>query len=233
MRFKVAEKKLMDRKAAELLGGSSNPPSPKRHHAETSSATAGNQTSMTIGLGNPPRPTNAAPLRPTNAAMPPDNWKECEIWWHRDNMWWTWDTGICDARKEWPLKSCNSEGTQYRISCKRIRNILYRRDCEFKVGMTTNLGVRWEAYTGTVGGWHPSHMFIIHDVIGRAAAGFLEAALIGMLSRLDLPACNNINFNRGDFGGTGQRKPELLDAKYYMYLVVLPTVQRWPRCHIK
>ena len=71
--------------------------------------------------------------------------------------------------------------------------------------------------------WLPSHMFILHQVDGRVAAGFVEAALIEHLNNADYPIDDNVNSQRKHRGGTGPRKPELEQAKYYIYLVVSPT----------
>ena len=65
---------------------------------------------------------------------------------------------------------------------------------------------------------------------GLSLFEFVAEALEG--SGVHVPP-QHINFDPGDFGGAGQRKLEFLDANYYICLVVLPTVQRWPRCSIK
>ena len=80
-------------------------------------------------------------------------------------------------------------------------------------------GTRWEMYKQSTS-WRPSHLFIIAEVQGREAAGYLEAALIALLYDLDLPIEYNINLKRCDIGGTGPRTAEFRYDKYFVYLAV-------------
>ena len=153
-----------------------------------------------------------------------DPWKSYEIKLFPDNLWWTWDEGIVDLRLLWFNRSPQaSEGVLYRAASLRIRWVLRKRECEFKVGIASNLSYRWLMYRSE--GWQPSHLFIVHDVPGRVAAGYVESALIAMLKKEDHPCIHNLNFSRGDLGGTGPRTAEREHAKWFIYLAVLPTCE--------
>ena len=113
-----------------------------------------------------------------------------------------------------------SEGTVLREIGNVCRWILLRHPVPFKVGMARLLGTRWEHYVAPASVWKPTHMFFLWETEGRAAVGFLEAAMIAELNRIDIDASLNINFQRGDRGGTGPRLEEFQFAKYKLYLAV-------------
>ena len=157
----------------------------------------------------------------TTERPPVDDWAQYKVRVYPDGLWWTWGRGIIDLKTLWPtLRQNRSEGLLLDLACRKARWVLEKRDCKFKVGMTTNLGVRWRSYLEDIA-FRPSHMFILHEVQGRVVAGYVEAAVIRELS--GFAVIHNINSQRNDKGGTGQRAQQLLDAKYYIYLVVQPT----------
>ena len=157
----------------------------------------------------------------TTARPPVDDWEQYNVGVYPDGLWWTWGRGIIHLTTLWPnLRQNRSEGLLLDLACRKARWVLEKRDCKFKVGMTTNLGVRWRSYLEDIA-FRPSRMFILHEVQGRVVAGYVEAAVIRELS--GFAVIHNINSQRNDKGGTGQRAQQLLDAKYYIYLVVQPT----------
>ena len=153
-----------------------------------------------------------------------DDWRRYEVPLDPNNLWWTWNAGIIDLTRLWAdCKPNRSEGFLLNLTCRRARWIIDGRRCMFKVGMTTNIGVRWRGYLKH-SGWKPSHLFLLHTVKNRVAAGYVEAAIIRELRHIE-PACDNINGLTKDAGGTGQRAPALSDAVYYAYLGVRPTCE--------
>lgn len=179
--------------------------------------------SSTSGAAGHPATIDAA--NTTTRPLIVDDWQQYEVYMMGDGMWWTWDEGIVDMKRLFPnYKSNRSEGFLLDLMCSRARWVLRKRECMFKVGMTTNLGARWRFYIESPA-WKPSHMFILHNVPGRVAAGYVESAIIRDLREAPVPVNNNINFQRKDAGGTGQRADELLNATYYLYLVVRPTCE--------
>ena len=83
--------------------------------------------------------------------------------------------------------------------------------------MARMLGVRWEEYQKTTK-WRPTHTFLLAEVRGRAAAGFLESALIVLVLDLEVDANHNQHFQNSDMGGTGPRLEDFLDDQYFVYL---------------
>ena len=185
--------------------------STKRHKQEQPSGTPG------------PAASAAEPAEP----IEPDLWRNYISHLHKSDPWWSVDEGIIDLRCKF-MERGNSEGIQYRGCVKRLRWVLHTRESQFKVGMATNLGKRWELYQQgdfEDGKWCPSHIFILHDVPNRIAAGYIEAALILLCSFSKQPIINNLNFQRNDLGGTGANKPELANQRHWIYLAVRPTVE--------
>ena len=239
-----------DRMASMLLDGNdSDPPSPKWHAAATPASTPKIAPMLPLQLHAAtcppvakPKPIPAPTVRssaveaaPTEEANPThtsadtpaeqhDNWRTYLVRMHRDNDWWCWDEGIVDLRLLSILQDNASEGTQYRAAVRRCKWVVKRRSCQFKVGMASNLGRRWEFYKEETA-WKPTHVFIILRVKGRVAAGFVEAALISMMTSSDLPVDDNMNFKRRDHGGTGPMRPDLVNAPHWIYLAVQPNCE--------
>ena len=122
-------------------------------------------------------------------------------------------------RPKFPLHSNAAEGTKLIKAVGACTYILKGHPCPFKVGMARSLGTRWQMYQES-DGWRPSHLFIVGEVQGREAAGYLEAGLIRILQDLDVPADYKVNLKNKDNGGTGPRAPEHFDSKYVVYLAV-------------
>ena len=140
---------------------------------------------------------------------------------YRDNRWWTWRNGIIDIRVLFKVSVRAAEGTRLREAVKACRWVLKRHPCQFKVGMARELGVRWVHYLEDAATrWCPTHIFLLAEVRGREAAGYLEAALIAVMADLDVDQELNQNIHNRDYGGTGPRHPEFLDHQYYIYLAV-------------
>ena len=216
----------MERMASRLLGGGdSDPPSPKRHAAVAKpKPIAAPTVSSSAVEAEPSEEANRTHTSADTPAEQHDNWMTYKVHMHKDNDWWCWDEGIVDLRLLSLLQDNASEGTQYRAALRRCMWVVRRRPCKFKVGMASNLGTRWEYYKEDTA-WKPSHLFIILRVDGRVAAGFVESALISQLTSSNLPACDNMNFNRGDHGGTGPIRPDLVNAPHWIYLAVRPTCE--------
>ena len=120
-----------------------------------------------------------------------------------------------------PIRPRASEGVQLRTAIDMIKWVLRRRSCEFKVGVATALGYRWQMYRGSDSTWKPSHMFILLRVTGRVAAGWAETVLIHACETVHVPpACCNMNAMRNDLGGAGSASSP--DAVRYVYLAVSP-----------
>ena len=157
------------------------------------------------------------PLRGTRG--PEDDWQDYMVPWHRNDRWWEWDSGIVMVKPQFRPHATACEGTRLKLAVRACEFILKRHTCPFKIGMARSLGTRWELSKHSTS-WRPSHLFIIGEVQGREAAGYLEAALIALLYDLDLPIEYNINLKRCDIGGTGPRTAEFMYDKYFVYLAV-------------
>ena len=88
--------------------------------------------------------------------------------------------------------------------------------------MARELGARWLMYNedGETGRWSPTHMFLLAEVHGREAAGFMEAGLIALVADQDMDQAYNINLKHRDSGGTGPRPEQFKDHQYFIYLAV-------------
>ena len=134
--------------------------------------------------------------------------------------WWTWSPGIADTRLVNYRCDNASEGKQLWAAFSRLRYVLNRTacECEYKIGIASNLAERWLLYQAAEPGkWKPSHLFILLEVPDRCSAGFAEAGLIGMSTATKaFQEHKNINVLNSDLGGTGPRK----DSPYFVYLAV-------------
>ena len=179
---------------------------------------------------HPPPATDAEDEAPAvdPGAPADDDWKMYEVRFYRDGNWWNGEEGILDARIKFVKRNDDNanEGTKLEKAYRRCRWILARHACEFKVGMTRQLGVRWRLYQDGMYKWKPTHLFIVMDVRGRAAVGMAEAALIRMmLDSGDYDDSDNINFRHDDKGGSGPRPPEHEYSVYYVYLATKSAVE--------
>ena len=86
--------------------------------------------------------------------------------------------------------------------------------------MARLLGERWGLYQESDNRWKPTHLFIVNQTRGRETVGFLESALIALLCEREDWLPYNINVRNGDLGGTGPRKKEWENDKYFVYLAL-------------
>ena len=150
-----------------------------------------------------------------------EDWRQFRVPLFRDRNWWTWEHGIIDLRVMYTMSERAAEGTRLREAVKGCRWVIKRHPCEFKIGMARELGVRWSQYLENAEDkWCPTHLFLLAEVRGREAVGYLESALIALVADLDVDEELNRNLQTRDRGGTGPRPPELLDHQYYVYLAV-------------
>ena len=159
---------------------------------------------------------------PIEAPTSSDDWREFQVYLNRCTDWWNGASGIIDARViHYKKNSKVCEGTNLEAAFKRCAWALRRHTCEFKVGIARLLGTRWQMYQACTDKWQPSHLLILLEVPGRAAAGYAEAALIRTMWDSDLyDDMHNINYRNGDKGGTGPRQLEHEHAVYFVYLAV-------------
>ena len=112
-----------------------------------------------------------------------------------------------------------SEGTKLRNAVSAAERILRLHPCEFKFGMARLLGQRWLMYQDSDSDkWRPTHLFLLAEVCGREAAGYMEAALIVQFIDFGTDPELNINLQNHDYGGTGPRAEEFMHHKHFVYL---------------
>lgn len=141
---------------------------------------------------------------------------------HRDEKWWTWQEGITDIRIRDRDFECRSAGTMMTRAMKNIRWVLARHLCEFKVGIASNLWLRWLTYINghLRGSWVPERLFLLMETPDRDCACFAEAGLILACESLDYDMSLNINRRNRDLGGTGPRNADTMYCTHYVYLAV-------------
>ena len=149
------------------------------------------------------------------------DWRPHEIHWHRSNRWWEWDEGVINTdviQQKWRYTRA-SEGTKLRNAVSAAERILRLHPCEFKFGMARLLGQCWLMYQDSDSDkWRPTHLFLLTEVCGREAAGYMEAALIGQFIDFGTDTELNINLQNNDYGGTGPRTEEFMHHMYFVYL---------------
>ena len=163
-----------------------------------------------------PEPASAAAVQP-----PVLDWRRFEVLLHRDQQWWAWDRGIVNLKALYPLQPNASSGVRLRTALEMVKWVVLRRDCQFKVGMTTCLGTRWLIYNDREANWKPSHMFVLLPVQRFEAAGWSEAGLIRACRELRVDIHMNMNLAHRDAGGTGNNS--FPDAVRWIYVAALPT----------
>ena len=154
------------------------------------------------------------------------DWRRYEITVRRDMKWWLQRPGIIDASLVGASRApepSRSEGTTFRRALADIRWTVSTCTCEFKVGIATYLGQRWQLYQQDVRSWTPRYLFLLCTVPDRVSAGFMEAGLIAVMESFDLDHRRlNINMRHNDKGGTGSRRSETSKIPHYIYLAVRP-----------
>ena len=163
--------------------------------------------------------SNVCPIEPLAAS---GDWRAFKVCMHRTTDWWNGASGIIDARVIHFQKNPTAcEGTKLEVAFNRCTWALRRHECEFKIGIARLLGSRWQMYQESTDKWQPTHLFILLEVRGREAAGYVEAALIRMMWDSDkYDDMHNINYRNNDKGGAGPRQPEHEHAVYCVYLAV-------------
>ena len=87
-----------------------------------------------------------------------------------------------------------SEGTKLRNAVSAAERILRLHLCEFKFGMARLLGQRWLMYQDSDSDkWRPTHLFLLTEVCGREATGYMEAALIVQFIDIPFPGCSGVD----------------------------------------
>ena len=101
--------------------------------------------------------------------------------------------------------------------CEQIMKV----KCFIKIGMCSNISIRWTMYMETPAGrWQPNVLFLLVTVDGRSAAAFLEAALINHIA--GKYEDSSINMLRRDRGGEGPPRPHSRFRPHTVYAAVSP-----------
>ena len=131
---------------------------------------------------------------------------------HRLREWWVGPRGVINVHR-FGLTTAVSAGKVLEQCRYAIGRVIGEAggsgSVRFKIGMTSNLFLRWSFYEEDDEPF--THMFFLHQTSSREGANMLEAALIA--AHFNVEGC--INTERRDLGGTGRG----VDGPCYVYVV--------------
>ena len=134
------------------------------------------------------------------------------------SLWPKQNNGIMDLVWQRTDGRRTSEGRklEHCINCLH-RLCSDERPHEFKIGMASDVLLRYHYYRRPESKWKPNLLFLVERPGNREAASFLEAALINYVAHAEISG-KCVNIARRDKGGEGPQKESLAMSPYYIYL---------------